>query len=200
MYKLPQLPYSFDALEPFIDAKTMEVHYTKHHQGYLDKLNTALELKPEFFEKPIEELIKNINSLPEEIKLPVRNAGGGYFNHNIFWENLTGEKTEPQEKTLGLINDSFENFEKFKEEFTAKSLSLFGSGWVWLALNNDKLEIIQTPNQDNPITNSDIKILLASDLWEHAYYLKYQNRRNEYVESFWNVINWNIVEARLNKI
>lgn len=201
MYKLPKLPYAFDALEPHIDAQTMEIHYTKHHQGYTDKLNIALEGVSEISELPIEKLIKEAttSSLPEDIQNAVKNNGGGYYNHKIFWESMTPKQTPPSESFVASIRKNFQSFEKFQEEFSQKASTLFGSGWVWLIEDESQnLQITQTPNQDNPITKSNVKILLGLDVWEHAYYLKYQNRRPEYVNAWWNLVNWEEVECRLN--
>ncbi len=190
-YTLPKLDYAFDALEPFIDSKTMEVHYSKHHQTYLDKFVAAISTKPELNGKLIEELIQNINSLPEDVRMPIKNMGGGYLNHNIFWKSISQKKEVPEALKLKIVED-FGSFEKFQEMFNNAALGLFGSGWVWLVKDNStqKLKILTTQNQDNPISSSDVTILLALDVWEHAYYLKYQNKRADYVSAFWNIINW----------
>lgn len=175
MFTLPKLHFSYDSLEPFIDAKTMEIHHTKHHQTYIDKLNTILENNPELKNKNLEELVL----VPE-----TKNMAGGHFNHSFFWESLIPAKD---------LKIS-EKFAPFKEEFTNKSLGLFGSGWVWLAKKEGKVEVIATPLQDSPMVTGYTPIL-GIDLWEHAYYLKYQNRRAEYIESFWNVVNWEKIDA-----
>lgn len=196
-FTLPQLPYGYDALEPHFDAQTMEIHYTKHHQGYTDKLNAALENYDELQELSIIDLLKQVNELPEDIKSSVRNNGGGYFNHMLFWTSLTPNQKEPGGKLLEKIDSSFKNLDGFKEQFTQKAVTLFGSGWIWLVVDNDNLSIFQTPNQDNPIMESDVTILFGLDVWEHAYYLKFQNRRAEYIDAWWNLLNWEEVERRL---
>ena len=190
-HKLPDLDYGYDSLEPFIDAKTMEIHHTKHHQTYVDKLNTALEDYEELKTKTHEELIKELNSIPDEIKDAVRNNGGGHLNHCFFWillkkdVNISGEISDA-------INENFGSFDLFKEKFKEAATTQFGSGWAWLVVNpqnENKLEIVKTANQDNPMTENKIPIL-GIDVWEHAYYLKYQNKRPDYVNAFFNVINW----------
>lgn len=191
VYELPKLGYEYDSLEPFIDSKTMEIHHSKHHAAYIQKLNAALENYPELQDKNVEELLKNLNNISETIRKAVRNHGGGHWNHSFFWKilkknvNLSGEIKE-------LIEIHFENYDGFKKQFSEVALNLFGSGWVWLVLNNNKLEIVSTINQDCPISEGKIP-LIGIDLWEHAYYLKYQNKRAEYIEAFFNVINWNEV-------
>ena len=194
---MPKLDYGFGDLEPFIDAQTMEIHYSKHHQTYLDKLNMALESYPALGEQDIHQLIKNIDLLPVPLQLPVRNMGGGYYNHNLFWKMLAKPGQEMPEKIKNILVINFGSVEKFKEEFSAKALGLFGSGWAWLIETPEKkLEILTTSNQDNPISKSDAKILLALDVWEHAYYLKYQNKRADYIQNWWNVVNWNYVNEQ----
>lgn len=196
-FTLPKLEYSFDALEPYIDTATMEVHYSKHHQTYLDKFVAALEKYPQLQDQKVEDMLKDLNSIPEDIRMAVRNMGGGYYNHNIFWANLAPNSKMLPEVEKALL-DSFPSVAEFKKEFEAKALSLFGSGWTWLVKNPEgKLEIINTSNQDNPISSSEVKLLLALDVWEHAYYLKYQNRRAEYVANWWNVVNWEHVAKGL---
>ena len=190
-HELPKLPFAYDALEPFLDAKTMEIHYTKHHQAYVDKLNAALEKHPELQEKPVEELLKHPKIVPDDIRTAVKNFGGGTANHTFYWSILAKDK-KPGKEILDAINKSFGSFDKFKEQFTNSAMSLFGSGWTWLVKNKDKLEIINTPNQESPLAQGKTPILVI-DLWEHAYYLKFQNRRNEFIEAFWNVINWDKV-------
>ncbi|MBI2003996.1 superoxide dismutase [Candidatus Pacearchaeota archaeon] len=195
MFKLPNLPYSFDALEPYIDAKTMEIHHNKHHQTYVDKLNEAIK-GTEFENIEINELLKNINKIPQEKKQAVINHGGGHANHSLFWEIMTSDakKREFKGKIAEEIKKTFGNFDEFKKQFTDAALKVFGSGWAWLVINsNGKLEIIFTKNQDSPLMNN-LKPILGLDVWEHAYYLKYQNRRPEYIENWWNVINWKKVE------
>ncbi len=190
-HELHKLSYSYDALEPFIDAKTMEIHHTKHHQAYVDKLNLALEKHPELFNKDLKELIKNINTVPEDIKTAVKNHGGGHLNHSLYWQIMTPDKKDREfnGKVADEINKTFGNFEEFKKKLTETALNLFGSGWAWLVINNDKLEIISTPNQDSPLMQNKIPIL-GIDMWEHAFYILRQNRKNEYVEAFFNIINW----------
>ncbi len=187
-HELPKLPYKYDALEPYIDAKTMEIHYTKHHQAYVDKLNAALEKYPELQKKKVEELLKDLNKIPKNIRTAVRNHGGGHVNHSLFWELLKKDvKFEGQ--IVKVINDGFGNFDEFKKKFTEAALGRFGSGWAWLVLNNGKLEVISTANQDSPLIEGKHPIL-GLDVWEHSYYIKYFWNRAGYVEAFWNVINW----------
>ena len=197
-HTLPKLPYAYSALEPYIDAKTMEIHYTKHHQGYVDKLNKALENNKELQNKDIEEILSNIDSIPKEIKNAIINNGGGHVNHSLFWEILSSKKQSPEGEIKKAIEKEFSSFEKFKEQFINVAMTRFGSGWAWLVLNDGKLEIMSTPNQDSPIMDSKIPIL-GLDVWEHAYYLKYQNRRPEYIEAFFNIINWKKVEELYEK-
>ncbi|MGQ9495396.1 MAG: superoxide dismutase [Thermoanaerobaculaceae bacterium] len=189
-HQLPPLPYAYDALEPYIDTQTMQIHHTKHHQGYIDNLNKALT-GSEVASWPLEQLIRNLHQVPETIRTQVRNHGGGHLNHSLFWNMLTPNAPATPEGDLAqAINATFGSFESFKEKFTAASLALFGSGWAWLVLSPSKsLEISTTPNQDNPLTNNFTPIL-GLDLWEHAYYLKYQNRRADYIQAFFHVINW----------
>ena len=188
-FTLPSLPYAYSALEPYIDEQTMRIHHTKHHQAYIDKLNAALENSPQLLKKTAEDLIKNLNKLPDTVKTAVRNHGGGHVNHSFFWKILRKE-VEPKGEILEAINDRFGSFDKFKEQFKEACLTLFGSGWVWLVVNKTKeLEIIKSPNQDNPMSDGKQPIL-GIDLWEHAFYLKYQNKKADYVNAFFNVINW----------
>ena len=187
-HELPKLHYKYDALEPYIDAKTMEIHYTKHHQAYIDKLNIALEKYLELEKKKVEELLKNINSVPEDIRTAVKNHGGGHFNHSLFWE-LLKKDVKFEGNIVEAIEKGFGNFEEFKKKFSEAAMNRFGSGWAWLVLNNSKLEVYSTANQDSPLIEGKIPIL-GLDVWEHAYYLKYQNRRAEYIEAFFNIINW----------
>jgi Fe-Mn family superoxide dismutase len=188
MFELPKLNYEYDALEPHIDAKTMEIHHTKHHQGYTDKLNKAIE-GTEWAEKSIEEILQNLDSLPEDKKGAVRNNGGGYYNHKLFWEilkkdvNFEGEVAEA-------INEEFGGLDEFKKQFSEAAATQFGSGWAFLVVNKEgKLEIVKKANQDSPVSDGHTPIL-GIDVWEHAYYLNYQNKRPEYIENFFNVINW----------
>jgi superoxide dismutase, Fe-Mn family len=188
-HTLPELGYSYDALEPYIDARTMEIHYTKHHQTYIDKLKAALKDHAQFNDFSVEQLLQKLNEVPENIRAAVRNHGGGHANHSFFWPIL--KKEVPVEgPVVDAIKKQFGSFDKFKEDFSSAASLLFGSGWAWLALNEGKLEITATPNQDNPLTQGK-KPVLGLDVWEHAYYLKYQNRRPEYIAAFFNVINWN---------
>jgi Fe-Mn family superoxide dismutase len=197
-HELPKLAYSYDSLEPFIDAKTMEIHYSKHHKTYVDKLNAALEKHPEFQKKKVEDLLMGLNKVPEDIRTAVRNHGGGVFNHNFFWQILK-KGTKPKAEIEKAIIKKFGSFDEFKKQFTDKATTLFGSGWTWLVMNNKKeLEIMQTSNQDSPISQGKIP-LITIDVWEHAYYLKYQNRRAEYIEAFFNVINWDKVNELYKK-
>ncbi len=202
-YELPELPYEFNALEPYIDAKTMEVHYTKHHQGYLDKLNKALEGQEELTKKDVETILKDIDSVPSEIRQAVVNNGGGYVNHSLFWQLMcpaTEAKGRPSGELAEAIDDKFGSFADFKILFTETALSRFGSGWAWLVLNEKgELEIASTANQDSPIMYGK-KPILGLDVWEHAYYLKYQNRRPEYLNAWWNVVNWKKVEELFNSL
>ena len=190
-HELPDLPYEFNALEPWIDSKTMEIHHDKHHKAYVDKLNSALEGYVGLQEKKVEDLISNLNSVPEKIRNAVRNNGGGHANHSLFWELMTDddEKKKFEGEIADKIEEEFGNFEEFKKKFSEMAMNRFGSGWVWLVISDGDLEIISTANQDSPIMDGKIPIL-GLDVWEHAYYLKYQNKRNEYVENWWNVVNW----------
>ena len=190
MHELPKLPYAFDALEPFIDAKTMEIHHSKHHKTYTDKFNGVLEKHPELFKKKAEELIAGLNGLPEEIRGGVRNFGGGYVNHNFFWEVIGPNGGECKGKILELIKRDFVGFDEFKKKFSESALALFGSGWTWLVMDKDKkLKIINLPNQDSPLTLG-MHPLLTIDVWEHSYYVKYFWNRTEYIKNWWNVVNW----------
>src|SRR5215510_2269519 len=204
-YSLPPLPYAYNALEPHIDARTMEIHHTKHHQTYITNVNNALKDKPELASKSVEDLIKNLNAVPEDIRMVVRNNGGGHANHSFFWR-IMGPNAggEPSGKLADDIKSTFGGFDAFKEKFEAAGLGRFGSGWVWLVVNGGKLEIVSTANQDNPIMGKAIagcegKPVLGCDVWEHAYYLKYQNRRPDYLKAFWNVVNWTEAGNRFAK-
>jgi Fe-Mn family superoxide dismutase len=188
-FTLPLLNYAYNSLEPYIDAQTMKIHHTKHHQAYIDKLNATLEKYPKLQKESAEDLLKNLNSIDEDVRIAVRNHGGGHVNHSFFWKILKVE-VEPTGEVIKAINKKFGNFNSFKEKFRDACLTLFGSGWVWLAVNKKKdLEIIKSPNQDNPLSDGKTPVL-GIDLWEHAYYLKYQNKRADYVEAFFNVIDW----------
>ncbi len=198
-HELPPLPYAFDALEPHIDAKTMEIHHGKHHAAYVTNLNAALEKFPALQNKSIEALLKEINSVPEEIRTAVRNNGGGHMNHTMFWEIMGPQAGgEPTGALADAINKAFGSFAAFKEQFAKAGLGRFGSGWAWLIKQDGKLLIESTANQDQPIMEGKVAIL-GVDVWEHAYYLKYQNRRADYIAAWWNVVNWNEVAKRFGK-
>ena len=188
IHKLPALPYAYNALEPYIDEQTMQIHHTKHHQTYVDKLNAALEGYDDLQKKSAEELIKDLNSIPEKIRPAVRNHGGGHANHSFFW-HLLWKEVDFSGEIVDALKAKFGDYDTFKEKFSNAAALLFGSGWAWLVLNSGELEITTTPNQDSPLSQSQIPIL-GLDVWEHAYYLKYQNRRPEYINAFFNVINW----------
>jgi len=198
-YELPKLPYGYDALEPYLDAKTMEIHHTKHHQAYTNNLNAALEKHPEVADAPLEKMLADLTLVPEDIRMAVRNQGGGYWNHDFFWKVMAPKAGgEPQGKVADMIKASFGGFAPFKEIFTKTAAGVFGSGWAWLVLGADgKLAVTSTPNQDSPLALKQ-KPLLALDVWEHAYYLKYQNRRPEYIDAWWNVVNWDAVERNFS--
>ncbi len=187
-HTLPALPYSYDALEPHFDAQTMTIHHTKHHQTYVDKLNAALEGHPDLQNKTVEELLSNLNAVPENIRTAVRNHGGGHKNHSLWWPMLKKDVAAKGD-VIQAIEAKFSSLDKFKEQFSTAAANLFGSGWAWLVLGNGQLEIVSTPNQDNPLSQGK-KPVLGIDVWEHAYYLKYQNRRPDYIKAFFNVINW----------
>ncbi len=198
-FTLPPLPYDFAALEPHIDAKTMEIHHGKHHQAYVNNLNAAVEKAPELQGKSIEELLKGVNSAPEAVRAAVRNNGGGHWNHSFFWTIMAPKAGGEPSGPLGdAIKASFGGFDKFKEQFAAAAAGRFGSGWAWLLNDAGKLSISSTPNQDNPLMEgkSPASVLLGLDVWEHAYYLKYQNRRPDYVTAWWNTVNWSAVGKR----
>jgi Fe-Mn family superoxide dismutase len=198
-YELPKLPYAYDALEPYIDAKTMEIHHTKHHQTYTNNLNAALEKHPEIADVPLEKMLADLTIVPEDVRMAIRNSGGGYWNHDFFWKvmgphSAEASQGEPQGKIADAITASFGGFAPFKEAFIKAAAGVFGSGWAWLAAGGDgKLSVISTPNQDSPLALGK-KPILTLDVWEHAYYLKYQNRRPEYIENWWQVVNWEQVE------
>lgn len=195
-HQLPALPYSFDALEPHIDAKTMEIHHDKHHAAYVTNLNAALEKFPTLQNKSIEALLKEITGVPEEIRTAVRNNGGGHMNHTMFWQLMAPQAGgEPTGALADAINKSFGNFAAFKEQFAKAGMGRFGSGWAWLINQDGKLAIESTANQDQPIMEGKSAIL-GIDVWEHAYYLKYQNRRADYIAAWWNVVNWAEVAKR----
>ncbi len=197
-YELPKLTYAYDALEPFIDAKTMEIHYTKHHNAYVNNLNAALEKHPELNEN-LADMLANFELIPEDIRGAVRNNGGGHFNHSLFWSILKVNNGQgPKGQLLEAINKAFGSVEKFKDAFATAAKTRFGSGWAWLIVNQKgELEVVSTPNQDTPLALG--RPILGLDVWEHAYYLHYQNRRPDYVNAFFNVINWDEVAARFAK-
>ena len=195
-HELPALPYSNNALEPHIDAQTMQIHHGKHHQTYVTNLNAALDKHPELHSKSLEDLVRSLNSVPEDIRTAVRNNGGGHWNHSMFWKLMASNASGPPTGAVAdAINSSFGSFDKFKEQLQAAGLGRFGSGWAWLIDNGGKLEITSTPNQDNPLMDGK-KAILGVDVWEHAYYLKYQNRRADYLTAWWNVVNW----AEVNRL
>lgn len=195
MFKLPPLPYPYDALEPYIDARTMEIHHDKHHQKYVDDLNAALAKHPEFEHKSLIDLLTHLDTLPEDIRTAVRNNAGGDYNHSQFWLMMKKGGSQPKGKIRDEILKTFKSFDNFKTQFNAAAKSRFGSGWAWLSIDQDgKLTITSTPNQDNPITQG-LSPVLGLDVWEHAYYLKYQNRSPDYIDAWWNVVNWDQVES-----
>jgi Fe-Mn family superoxide dismutase len=199
MFTLPKLGYSFDALEPHIDAKTMEIHHDKHHATYVDKLNAAVK-GTDLEDKSMEEILSEIDSVPENIRTAVKNNGGGHHNHTLFWESMKpGGAKAPSADFAGKLNDAFGDFEQFKAKFTEAGIGRFGSGWAWLVGNNGNLEIYSTANQDSPLMEGKAPVL-GLDVWEHAYYLNYQNKRPDYIEAWWNVVNWSVVENRLQNL
>jgi Fe-Mn family superoxide dismutase len=194
-YSLPKLAYGYDALEPYIDTLTMEIHHTKHHQTYVDKLNAALQGQVALQGRSVEQLIRNLSEIPESIRTAVRNHGGGHANHSFYW-NALKKDVAPNGPVVEAIRSKYGTYEKFREQFSNTAALLFGSGWTWLTLSQGELSIVATPNQDSPISQGMIP-LLGLDVWEHAYYLKYQNKRNEYVANWWNVVNWGEVALPL---
>ncbi len=197
-FTLPKLPYAFDALEPHIDAKTMEIHHDRHHAAYVTNLNNALKGQPELLSKSITEILRHINGVPENIRQAVINNGGGHSNHTMFWE-IMGPKSggKPTGALADAIDSAFGNFEKFQKELSQAAITRFGSGWGWLVLDSGKLKILNTGNQNSPLMDTQIPIM-GIDVWEHAYYLKYQNKRPDYVAAWWNVVNWDNVAERYN--
>lgn len=196
-YQLPDLPYAFNALEPHIDARTMEIHHDRHHAGYVSKVSAALEGYPELAAKSVEELLREVDSVPGDIRTAVRNNGGGHANHSLFWQVMSPDGGgEPTGALADAINSAFGSFAAFKDEFTQAALGRFGSGWAWLVVDADSnLSVISTPNQDSPYMEG-LTPILGIDVWEHAYYLKYQNKRGDYVNAWWNVVNWSEVARR----
>ena len=195
-HQLPALPYDFAALEPHIDAQTMQIHHGKHHQAYVNNLNAALDKHPELHQKTLEELLRGINTVPEDIRTAVRNNAGGHHNHSLFWTIMAPKAGgEPAGALADAIKKAFGDFAKFKEQVAAAATTRFGSGWAWLAVSGGKLEIFSTANQDSPLMDGKIPVL-GLDVWEHAYYLKYQNRRPDYIGAWWNVVNWPEVAKR----
>ncbi len=199
-FTLPPLPYAFDALEPHIDAKTMEIHHDRHHKAYVDNLNKAVADFPDAGKKSVEDLVKDLNSVPEKIRTAVRNNGGGHYNHSLFWQMMKKSGGgDPKGELAKAIESSFGSLAAFKENFSKAGLGQFGSGWAWLVVNNGKLAIEGSANQDNPLTAGK-QPLLGVDVWEHAYYLKYQNKRADYIAAWWNVVNWDFVADRYAKL
>ena len=196
-FTLPALPYANDALAPHIDARTMEIHHDKHHGGYVKNLNAAIEKAPNLAGKSLDALLKDLNAVPDAVRTAVRNNGGGHWNHSLFWEIMSPKGGgEPGGKLADAIKKSFGDFAKFKEQFAAAATSRFGSGWAWVVNDGGKLAIMSTPNQDNPAMDGKHAIM-GLDVWEHAYYLNYQNRRADYITAWWNVVNWDAIAARM---
>lgn len=198
MYILPKLDYSYDSLEPYIDKETMLIHYTKHHKTYLDNLNDALSQHPDFQNIDAESLLKNTTILPEDIKLKVINNGGGFVNHNLYWKTISPNSSKPAGMLLKTLESTYGSINVFKEKFSNSALTLFGSGWGWLVINSNKLEITSTSNQNTPISEGKTPIL-GIDVWEHAYYLKYRNKRVDYINAWWNIVNWEYVASLFEK-
>jgi superoxide dismutase, Fe-Mn family len=196
-FTLPPLPYPTNALEPSIDTQTMEIHHGKHHAGYVNNLNAAIEKAPELQGKSLDDLLKNLNAVPEAVRTAVRNNAGGHWNHSLFWQIMSPKGGgQPSGKLADAIKSAFGDFEKFKEQFNAAGGARFGSGWAWLINDGGRLSIVSTPNQDNPMMDGKPAPILGLDVWEHAYYLKYQNRRPDYMKAWWNVVNWAEVAKR----
>jgi len=197
-YEVPDLPYAYDALEPHIDEATMKVHHDKHHQAYVDKANAALE-GTEWADREVEDVLKALDSLPADKQGPVRNNAGGHYNHSLFWEMMSPDGGgEPEGDLAAAIDETFGSFDAFKEEFKNAGINRFGSGWAWLVWDGSGLAVVSTANQDSPISDGQVP-LLGADVWEHAYYLNYQNRRPDYLDAFWNVVDWDYVADRLNQ-
>jgi len=191
-HELPKLPYDYNALEPHIDEQTMRIHHTKHHQTYIDKLNAAIEGQHDLQKKHVEDLVKDLNNVPEAVRTAVRNHGGGHANHSFFWPVMKNDGQSAHGEVAEAINRTFTSLDTFKEKFSTAAAGHFGSGWAWLVVSNGNLEIITTPNQDSPLSQEKTPVL-GIDIWEHAYYLKYQNRRPDYIAAWWNVVNWDQV-------
>lgn len=198
-FELPKLNYSYDALEPHIDKRTMEIHHTKHHQGYINKLEAALEGHEDLKKKPLEEVLRNLDQVPEDIRTKVRNTGGGTYNHTLFWTVMDPNGGgKPEGELLKAIERDFGSFESFQETFETAAKGRFGSGWAWLVVDNGTLKVTSTPNQDVPFDEGEP--ILGLDVWEHAYYLNYQNRRPDYIKAFWNIVNWDQVSKYYNAL
>jgi Fe-Mn family superoxide dismutase len=194
-FEVPPLPYAYEALEPYIDSQTMHLHHDKHHQAYVDNFNAAIQKAPELNGKSAEDILSNLNSVPEAVRTAVRNNGGGHVNHSMFWAIMAPNAGGPPTGAIAdAIKNTFGDFAQFQEKFNDAGVKQFGSGWAWLVLGNDGLKVVSTPNQDNPLSQG-MKPIMGNDVWEHAYYLKYQNRRAEYLKAWWNVVNW----AEINK-
>ena len=199
-FELPDLPYGFDALEPHIDTATMQIHHGKHHQAYINNLNAAVEKAPELAGKSLDEIVQGIDSVPESVRTAVRNNGGGHWNHSMFWKWMAPNAGgEPGGEVGRAIEDAFGGFDKLKEQFGAAGVGRFGSGWVWLMNDAGKLSITSSPNQDNPLMEGKSAPILGLDVWEHAYYLRYQNKRPDYIAAWWNVVNWEEVESSFSR-
>lgn len=196
MFTLPELPYAYNALEPYIDERTMQIHHDKHHAAYVKNVNDALAGLPQFDAMSVEELLTKLNDVPEAVRTKVKNNAGGHANHSMFWQGMSPTKSAPTGKLLTALTSTFGSFEKFQEQFSALALNHFGSGWAWLVVDHGKLAMMDTPNQDSPVGVGKTPIL-GLDVWEHAYYLLYQNMRVEYIKAWWNVVNWTDVERRL---
>jgi Fe-Mn family superoxide dismutase len=198
-FELPALPYAYDALEPHIDARTMEIHHSKHHAAYVNNLNKALEGQAALQKKSVEELLSNLNAIPEAIRAAVRNNGGGHYNHSMFWPSMAANGGgEPKGSLASGISKAFGGFDAFKEKFSTAAATRFGSGWAWLVIDGGELKVMSTANQDNPVSEG-MKPVLGLDVWEHAYYLKYQNRRPDYIAAWWNVVNWKTVGEQFER-
>ncbi|MBN2221269.1 MAG: superoxide dismutase [Vallitaleaceae bacterium] len=196
-YQLPNLPYAYDALEPYIDAKTMEIHYSKHHNAYVTNLNVASE--GQNFHEDVKEVLKHLDQVPEAVRTAVRNNGGGHYNHSLFWKGLsTGGSRVPVGKLAQAIESELGGFEAFREAFQKAAATRFGSGWAWLAIKEGKLFVTSTPNQDSPVSDG-AEVILGLDVWEHAYYLNYQNRRPDYIAAYWNIVNWEVANERYER-